>query len=73
VVVGGESGLKARICDYDWILNIREACKIKNISFDFRQTGAYFKKGDRIYRILRKYQFTQARKANINFQKSIIK
>jgi protein gp37 len=71
VVVGGESGLKARICDYDWILNIKKACEIKNVSFVFKQTGAFFKKGDKVYRILRKDQHSQARKANINYLKQI--
>ena len=31
VSVGGESGADARICDYDWILDIRRQCAERNI------------------------------------------
>jgi len=66
VVVGGESGNEARICDYAWILNIREQCKNSGVSFWFKQTGAKFRKDSKIYYIKRKLQHSQARKANIN-------
>ncbi len=26
VVAGGESGREARVCDYDWVLEIRRQC-----------------------------------------------
>ncbi|MBR4115919.1 MAG: DUF5131 family protein [Bacteroidales bacterium] len=67
VSVGGESGVNARPCHYDWILDIRRQCVEKNIPFRFHQTGAYFVKDGKTYRILRKYQLSQAHKANINF------
>ena len=38
-----------------------------NVSFYFKQTGALFRKGERIYRIERKYQMEQARKACIDY------
>ena len=41
VIVGGESGNRARICNYDWVLDIRQQCIEKNINFWFKQTGAY--------------------------------
>lgn len=66
VVVGGESGNNARTCDYDWILKIREECVKYDVDFWFKQTGAYFKKDGKIYRIIRKYQHSQAEKAGIN-------
>ena len=67
VLVGGESGNNARVCDYDWVLAIRQICVVKEVSFYFKQTGARFKKDGKIYRIPRKLQHEQARKANLSF------
>jgi protein gp37 len=66
VSVGGESGEQARTCDYDWVLEIRAQCMAANVPFQFRQTGANFVKDGKRYRIPRKLQHAQARKANIN-------
>ena len=66
VVVGGESGNQARICDFDWVLDIRAQCVEAGIPFLFKQTGANFRKDGKTYRILRKYQHIQAKKANID-------
>lgn len=66
VTCGGESGDNARLCDYEWILDIREQCQKYKVDFHFKQTGAKFKKGDKIYCIKRKYQLSQAKKANID-------
>lgn len=71
VSVGGESGNNARICDYSWILDIRRQCEDSNVSFRFHQTGAKLVKDGRLYRILRKYQHSQAHKANIDFSGNI--
>lgn len=67
VVAGGESGEKARVCDYDWILSLRNQCIASGVSFHFKQTGAFFRKDGKMYRIKRALQHTQARKANINY------
>lgn len=67
VVVAGESGSEGRVCDYNWVLDIRRQCMAADVSFTFRQTGAYFKKDGRLYRIKRQFQHRQARKAGINF------
>ena len=66
VTVGGESGEQARTCDYDWILDIRAQCIAANVPFHFKQTGANFLKDGKRYRIARKLQHAQAKKANIN-------
>ncbi|MBQ7223370.1 MAG: DUF5131 family protein [Erysipelotrichaceae bacterium] len=66
VSVGGESGDRARECDYDWILDIRRQCQEKGIPFHFKQTGASFRKDGRLYRLSRADQLNQARKANID-------
>ena len=67
VTAGGESGDEARICDYAWILHLREQCLNKKIPFYFKQTGARFVKDGICYHIPRKQQLTQARKANIDY------
>lgn len=69
VVVGGESGENARVCNYDWVLSIREQCLSAGISFYFRQTGANFFMDGKLYRIPRQLQHAQARKAGINLPK----
>lgn len=66
VVVGGESGNNARVCDYQWVLSLREQCKRKGVAFHFKQTGARFRKNGKLYRIKRKYQHSQAKKADID-------
>lgn len=68
VSVGGESGVDARPCNYDWILDLRKQCVEKNIPFRFHQTGARFIKDGKMYRIKRGYQIVQARKAGIDFR-----
>ena len=67
VTVGGESGNDARVCDYEWVLNIREQCIKADVPFHFKQTGAHFRKGGRIYNIPRNQQTAQANKAAIDF------
>lgn len=67
VTVGGESGNDARVCDYDWVLNIREQCINANVSFHFKQTGAHFRKDGKLYIIPRNQQMIQAHKAGIDF------
>ncbi len=66
VVVGGEMGLDARICDYDWVLQIHEQCMKAKVSFVFRQTGALFRKDGKLYRIPHKHQVSQAKKAGLD-------
>ena len=66
VTVGGESGPEARICDYDWVLSLREQCRGAGIRFRFKQTGACFRKDGRLYRIPRELQASQAEKAGIS-------
>ena len=67
VVVGGESDRDARVLDYDWVLNIREQCMRKHVSFEFRQCGTHFIKDGKQYRLQTKDLCSQARKANINY------
>ena len=68
VVAGGESGPDARPCRYEWILGLRDQCVRAGVPFLFKQTGANFIKDGRLYRIPRKLQHAQARKAGINYR-----
>ena len=66
VVVGGESGMNARDCRYDWVLDIRRQCLSAGVPLTFKQTGRSFIKDGRRYTIPRKYQHEQARRAGID-------
>ncbi len=39
VIVGGESGFKARLIKKEWIIEIRNQCKKQRIPFFFKQWG----------------------------------
>jgi len=66
VVMGGESGENARLMRYDWAVDLHRQCKAAGVPLYFKQTGARFEKDGKIYRIARKYQFSQAKKAGLN-------
>ena len=68
VATSGESGAEARICDYDWILDLRRQCIEKDVPFCFHHTGAKLRKDGKLYRIRRYHQISQARKAGINYK-----
>lgn len=44
VIVGGESGSRARPISEDWIIVIRDQCQVAQIPFFFKQWGGYNKK-----------------------------
>lgn len=68
VAVSGESGLEARVLDWSWVLDVRRECIDKDVPFLFHQTGANFLKDGRRYKIPRRLQRSQARKAGINYR-----
>lgn len=43
VSVSGETGRDARVCDYDWVLDIRDQCVAAEITFWFKGTGSVFR------------------------------
>jgi protein gp37 len=47
VIVGGESGHRARRMNADWARNIREQCRQAGVAFFFKQWGAYDEAGAR--------------------------
>lgn len=66
VVAGGESGMQARLCRFEWVLALHAQCAKTDTPFYFKQTGARFEKDGKLYRIARRDQFDQARKAGLN-------
>lgn len=58
---------QVRALNFDWVLDIRNQCIKANVNFGFHQTGARLIKDGKEYRIERKYQIEQAKKANIDF------
>lgn len=68
VSVSGESGVEARVCDYGWILDLRQQCVEADVPFRFHQTGAKLFKDGKLYRIRRQFQIAQANKAGINYR-----
>jgi protein gp37 len=66
VLAGGESGSGARVCDYEWVLNIRSQCLDAGVRFYFKQTGYRFLKDGKLYTVARKFQHSQAKKAGID-------
>lgn len=66
VSVGGESGPDARICDFDWVLDVRRQCVEYGVGFSYHQTGAKLLKDGRLYEIPRSRQHEQAKKAGLD-------
>ena len=63
VTCGGESGPKARPCDFRWIQELRLQCIRCGVPFTFKQTGAVFLRNGKTYHIERKHQMAQAVKS----------
>lgn len=68
VVVGGESDANARPLNYDWVLDIREQCIRRNVSFEFRQCSTHFIKDGKRYKLQVKDLCRQARLAGIDYR-----
>lgn len=64
VSVAGESGLKARVCHFNWMEKIFYDCLKTKTKFTIHQTGRYFVRNGRCYTIPKKEQFSQAKRAH---------
>ncbi|WP_005038171.1 DUF5131 family protein [Holophaga foetida] len=67
VIAGGENYGGARPCDFDWILRMRVDCERFQVSFCFIETGSYFLKDGRAYRMPRRLQSEMAWKSGMSF------
>ena len=66
VTVGGETGREARICDYDWVLDIRKQCLDAGVTFWFKNTGSLFKKDGVVSKINPYKQSSTAKELGID-------
>ena len=66
VTVGGETGREARLCDYDWVLDIREQCIKASKTFWFKNTGSLFKRDSLIQKVNPFKQNSFAKELDIN-------
>lgn len=66
VTVSGESGRDARVCNYDWVLDIREQCKAAGITFWFKSTGSFFRRDGVVEKINPFKQGNIAKELNIS-------
>ncbi len=69
ISVGGESYENARLCDFDWIKQIKKTCDIYQVKFSFHQTGSNFKKDGKIYKIKHHEEYEQAKKGKKTLEK----
>ncbi len=69
VIVGGENYDGARPCNYDWVKSLYEACKNRNITFCFMETGSVFIKDGKEYKIPNKdIQSKMAFRSGLNYK-----
>lgn len=69
VICGGENYNGARVCDFDWVKNLRQECVKANITFCFMETGTVFMKDKKIYNLPSKeLQSKMAFKSKMNYQ-----
>lgn len=67
VICGGENYDGSRPCHYDWVKRLSEECKSRDIRFCFLETGTFFVKGGKCYRIPSKQvQSEMALRAGLN-------
>lgn len=66
LTVGGETGREARICNYDWVLAIREQCVNAGISFWFKNTGSFLRYNGNVQKINPFKQNSMAKEFGIN-------
>lgn len=69
VIVGGENYDGARACHYEWVNNLYESCKKRDITFSFIETGSVFIKDGKIFNIPDKdIQSLMAFKSGLNYK-----
>ena len=66
VTVGGETARNARVCNYDWVLAIREQCVQSGATFWFKNTGSLFEKDGVVQKINPFKQMSTAKAMDIN-------
>lgn len=68
VICSGENYDGARICDFSWVLSLREECVKYDVTFCFIETGTKFRKDGKVYNIPKKsIQSRQAYKSKVSY------
>lgn len=49
--VSGESGREARLCDYEWVLALREQCVNAGKTFWLKGTGSLFRRNGAVQKV----------------------
>lgn len=69
VIAGGENYDGARPCDYDWVRKLSLQCAENDTTFCFIETGTYFRKEGKTYKIPKKsVQSEMAFKSGLSYQ-----
>jgi protein gp37 len=66
VTVGGETSRDARVCEYDWVLDIREQCVKAGATFWFKNTGSRFMRDGVVHKVNPYKQSGMAKEFGIN-------
>ena len=66
VSVGGETSREARVCDFDWVMDIREQCVQAGVTFWFKNTGSRWKKDGTTQKVNPYKQNSLAKELGIN-------
>ena len=48
LITGGESGFGHRLCNPDWVRNLRDRCLVENVAFFHKQWGGRTPKAEQI-------------------------
>ena len=68
VIAGGENYDGSRLLKYEWVKNLYDECVASDIKFAFIETGTYFEKDGKVYRIDSKFkQSQQAYKSGLQY------
>lgn len=69
VICGGENYDGARICNFEWVKELRRECEERNIRFCFIETGTSFLKDGRLYKMPdKRVQSEMAFKSGASFE-----
>ena len=66
ITVSGESGREARVCDLDWVLDIRQQCVNAGRTFWFKSTGSLFRRDGVVQKINPYKQGSHAKELEID-------
>lgn len=73
VIAGGENYDGSRVLKYEWVKKLYEECAAFNVTFCFIETGTFFEKDGKIYKLAgKRLQSEMAFKSDLQFKGKII-